>query len=148
MGKVSLAVAVLGAFVQWLPIVRGPLLLHLSSRGLHHLRRSLTRMVRARLRGACARVALLFVLGSFTILLPALAYGSPPDPSWIPGLYDDADCDDVVILATSASADFAPGGIVAPLPGPSLVWNLPELTETAAHDCSACSALPRAPPSA
>src|SRR5215831_5999640 len=82
MGKVSLAVAVLGAFVQWLPIVRGPLALHLSSRGLHHLRKSLTRMVRARLRGACARVALLFILGSFTILLPALAYGSPPDPSW------------------------------------------------------------------
>jgi hypothetical protein len=148
MGKVSIAVVALGVFVQWFPLVRAPLAVYLSDRGLRQLQRSLSRVVRARLRGACARLALLFVLGTFTILLPALAYGSPPDPSWIPGLYDDADYDDVVILATSASADVAPGGVIALLPSPSLVWNLPELTETAAHGCPACSALPRAPPSA
>jgi hypothetical protein len=33
---------------------------------------------------------------------PRLAYASPPDPSWIPGLYDDGDHDDVVVLATTA----------------------------------------------
>jgi hypothetical protein len=32
------------------------------------------------------------------ILLPAIAFASPPDPSWIRGVYDDADFDDVVCL--------------------------------------------------
>ncbi len=39
--------------------------------------------------------------------LPALAYASPPDPSWIPGLYDDADYDDVVGLVTSSTDSVA-----------------------------------------
>jgi hypothetical protein len=30
--------------------------------------------------------------------LSSLAYASPPDPTWIPGVYDDADFDDVVWL--------------------------------------------------
>jgi len=30
--------------------------------------------------------------------LSSLAYASPPDPTWIPGVYDDADFDDVVGL--------------------------------------------------
>ena len=33
-----------------------------------------------------------------------LAYASPPDPSWVKGIYDDADFDDVVGLVTSAKA--------------------------------------------
>jgi len=39
--------------------------------------------------------------------LPALAYASPPDPSWIPGLYDDADYDDVVGLVTPSTDNVA-----------------------------------------
>ena len=35
---------------------------------------------------------------TLTSALPALAQASPPDPSWIPGIYDDADFDDVVTL--------------------------------------------------
>ena len=35
-------------------------------------------------------------------LLTPLAYVSPPDPSWVSGIYDGADYDDVVILITSA----------------------------------------------
>jgi hypothetical protein len=31
-----------------------------------------------------------------------LAYGNPPDPSWIGGIYDDADYDDVVVAVGSA----------------------------------------------
>jgi len=34
-------------------------------------------------------------------LAPA-AHAAPPDQSWIPGLYDDADFDDVVLLITSS----------------------------------------------
>jgi len=30
--------------------------------------------------------------------LSSLAYASPPDPTWVPGVYDDADFDDVVWL--------------------------------------------------
>ena len=30
------------------------------------------------------------------ILLPAIAFANPPDPSWITGIYDDADGDDSV----------------------------------------------------
>ena len=37
---------------------------------------------------------------------PSLAYASPPDPSWIPGIYDDADFDDVVGLATSGASSW------------------------------------------
>jgi len=36
-------------------------------------------------------------------LLTPMAYASPPDPSWIHGLYDDGDFDDVVVLVTSGS---------------------------------------------
>src|SRR5262252_3130128 len=32
------------------------------------------------------------------ILLPAIAFASPPDPSWIAGIYDGADGDDIVTL--------------------------------------------------
>jgi hypothetical protein len=33
-------------------------------------------------------------------LLP-LAHATPPDETWRPGIYDDADSDDVVVLATN-----------------------------------------------
>jgi hypothetical protein len=49
---------------------------------------------------ACLIVLISAILGS----IPALAHASPPDPTWIPGIYDDADFDDVVGLVTSAKA--------------------------------------------
>jgi hypothetical protein len=55
------------------------------------------------LRIALALVVLLGLSG-----LTPLAYASPPDPSWIRGIYDDADYDDVVVLITSAAAVTAP----------------------------------------
>ena len=30
-------------------------------------------------------------------VLPTLCHASPPDPTWVAGLYDDADHDDVVV---------------------------------------------------
>jgi hypothetical protein len=44
-------------------------------------------------------VGLSLVAAALT-LAPA-AYASPPDQSWTPGLYDNADFDDVVLLITS-----------------------------------------------
>ena len=42
--------------------------------------------------------------------LTPLAQASPPDQTWIPGLYDNADYDDVVraVTATIASLDLRP----------------------------------------
>ena len=60
------------------------------------------------------------------ILLPLIAFASPPDPSWIAGIYDgaDGDDDDIVILvyetaATNAAA-LAKSGLLPCLPGISL----------------------------
>jgi hypothetical protein len=58
------------------------------------------------------------------ILLPAVAFASPPDPSWIVGIYDGADGDDSVILVYESAATnaAAPAKIDPPpcLPGISL----------------------------
>ena len=68
--------------------------------------------------------ALIFAIGTLT----TLAYATPPDQTWIGGLYDNADHDDVVLLATSESAteadSFVPGFellriIAASLAGPA-----------------------------
>jgi hypothetical protein len=58
------------------------------------------------LRIACA--LLLLLVGGLT----PLAYASPPDPSWIRGVYDDDDYDDVVVLITSTAATTAPVTVV------------------------------------
>src|SRR5215813_2574930 len=38
------------------------------------------------------------------ILLPTIAFASPPDPSWVAGFYDGADGDDIVSLVYESSA--------------------------------------------
>ena len=56
------------------------------------------------------RLLTLLLLVPFVSLAP-LAYASPPDQTWIGGFYDDADYDDVVLLAMSlvlAFGDMAP----------------------------------------
>ncbi len=52
---------------------------------------------------------LLALIGVLAALTP-LAYASPPDPSWIRGLYDDADFDNVVAFLTSGA------GVIEPFP--------------------------------
>ena len=37
-------------------------------------------------------------------ILPLLAHASPSDPIWLPGIYDDADYDDVIGLLTDTAA--------------------------------------------
>ena len=36
--------------------------------------------------------------------LPLFAHASPPDPIWLPGIYDNADYDDVIGLLTDTAA--------------------------------------------
>jgi hypothetical protein len=59
-------------------------------------------------------LVLLLVLG-FTGLR-AMAEASPPDPLWLPGVYDDADHDDVVlaVLSLDGFRDDAPATLGPP----------------------------------
>src|SRR5215475_12434122 len=59
----------------------------------------------------------LLPIASALILLPAIAFASPPDPSWIAGIYDGADGDDIVSLVYETfAASAAVPSQVGPLP--------------------------------
>ena len=51
------------------------------------------------MRSPWARLSLIVQTCLLIVLLP-LAYATPPDPTWIPGIYDETDQDDVVGLLT------------------------------------------------
>ena len=55
------------------------------------------------------RLLLLLLAGAIVALTPA-ALASPPDQTWLAGLYDDADYDDAVlaVIASIASLDRQP----------------------------------------
>jgi hypothetical protein len=79
-------------------------------------------------------------------ILPALAPASPPDPSWIPGIYDDADDDHVIALITSASGHNAPLAATDIEPRLPLIGTLaPSIERTTAVFC-AFAVQSRAPP--
>src|SRR5262244_3365661 len=42
-------------------------------------------------------------VGAILVLSVVLTYASPPDPLWIPGIYDDHDYDDVVGMVTDGT---------------------------------------------
>jgi len=80
--------------------------------------------------------------------LSSLAYASPPDPTWIPGVYDDADFDDVVWLVVMEkglveSEDLTTLRFVPP---PTLVLLASPEIALASHSVPTVHA--RAPPSA
>lgn len=60
-----------------------------------------------------SRLVALLLLGALAALSP-LAYASPPDPTWIAGLYDDGDSDAVVLLVVDGVSDL-PAASVATL---------------------------------
>lgn len=75
------------------------------------------------------------IIGMLTIvvlMLTPLAEASPPDPTYVAGMWDDADYDDAVILATSSSgathsrieSDVTRSLVVVALvsEGPDAVW--------------------------
>jgi hypothetical protein len=61
-----------------------------------------------------ARWLLLVLLVCYGIL-PLLVFASPPDPVWIPGIYDLADYDDVIVALTDVDAvdDSSPATVPA-----------------------------------
>jgi len=56
------------------------------------------------------------LIGAMLALTPA-AHASPPDQSWIAGLYDNADYDDVVLAVAASIASLD----LRPLPDPQCV---------------------------
>src|SRR5262249_2756213 len=78
--------------------------------------------------------------------LSVLAYASPPDPSWVRGVYDDADSDDVFCLIlpnTWLVDDSAP--VQAPPDFVSLSGELPP-DDLSVAPFSLSAVQPRAPP--
>ena len=80
--------------------------------------------------------------------LPGLAYARPPDSSWIPGFYDDADFDDVVMLVASTSATVGPAVLVDLQPILPVVGRAPSGRERVKHSRPTSLDLARAPPAA
>jgi hypothetical protein len=80
--------------------------------------------------------------------LPILAHASPPDPSWIPGIYDDADYDDVVTLVVSGTGHVAPGSLVDLLLPPRFAGRLLQASEAPPAAFGASAVQSRAPPAA
>ena len=69
------------------------------------------------------RVVVVGLVLTLTSALPALAHASPPDPSWIPGIYDDADFDDVVTLVVMGTGNLLPDA-------PVELWFVPRWVES------------------
>jgi hypothetical protein len=100
-------------------------------------------------RARNAPFRLLIALGALAPgILPALAHASPPDPTWVSGIFDDADFDDVVALATSGTAEFT--GTRPPLlpPAPPCAGRPSPGADGEHPAIPPASARSRAPPSA
>jgi hypothetical protein len=91
-----------------------------------------------------ALVALLLL--AVQSLLPALANASLPDPSWIPGIYDDADDDDLVLLVSSGAGSVTPAVSDSLRPPPRVVGKLGHAPESGRQALRALALHPRAPP--
>ena len=80
-----------------------------------------------------SRVLLLLLIAASLASETALAYASPPDPTWTEGIYDDDDGDDVIISLTWAAwlvdlapqAGLTPRFVAIPLAQPGKVRLLP-----------------------
>lgn len=89
---------------------------------------------------------LAFAVVGLLVSLRALAYASPPDQSWIGGLYDDADYDDVVILVTSTAGTAETARPCAFEPYWTPVWLVAEADDRLVPGPTPSSHRPRGPP--
>ena len=92
------------------------------------------------------RSSLLLVLVGVLVSVTPLAYTSPPDPSWIGGIYDDGDFDDVVVFIVSAAALGEPVVSANARPAPLVIGCAPQAGQMPIPG-PGCSSNPvRAPP--
>jgi hypothetical protein len=89
----------------------------------------------------------LLLVGTVGILTP-IAEASPPDPSWIRGMYDNDDFDDVIGLITFGSGLVAEIVRVEIRPELSIVTAVLTPDDDPVPSHSLASAQPRAPPAA
>jgi hypothetical protein len=87
-------------------------------------------------------IAIALVLG----VLPAMAYASPPDPSWVAGIYDGADYDDVVVLVTLATASVSLAPLADLTPDLRAIEKVPPSVALAIPATLTSVVLPRGPP--
>ena len=101
-------------------------------------------MKRATIPGRLAwAVTLALVVALFT--LTSLCYGSPPDQTWIAGLYDDADHDDVVLEVLDTTA--VPAAVTPQVFAPTLVHEAPAAVDRSVpRPLSLTAQLDRSPP--
>jgi len=92
------------------------------------------------------RVGVIALVLSAQAALSAFAFASPADPSWISGIYDDADYDDMVALATAGTGNVAPVVPAVLRPSPRLAGRVREGGEPAAPVPSASALRIRPPP--
>lgn len=94
-------------------------------------------------------------VGSFTLCvlfvcvmaaLTPLAHASPPDPSWVAGLWDDADYDDIVILITASVGAVEPPLLSDARLGQPVVGFIPPVCEEPVPASTAAANQTRAPP--
>ncbi len=81
-------------------------------------------------------------------ILTPIAQASPPDPSWIRGMYDDNDFDDVIALITSGSGLVSEITRVELRPDRIVITAILPPDDRAVPSLSVASAQPRAPPPA
>ena len=95
-----------------------------------------------------SRLALI-VLGLATLVaLVPLAHISPPDPTWLPGVWDNGDYDDIVALVTSDSS-LVGAGVDSQAGCLSVVLgSVRDVTIGIFTDASLLPDCPRAPPTA
>jgi hypothetical protein len=87
-----------------------------------------------------------WLLVGLMVVLTPMAWASPIDPSWIKGVYDDADFDDVVTYLTSGTIAIPALPVNDLLPALAFVSADPVLDERPAAAPPVASHSPRAPP--
>jgi len=94
-----------------------------------------------------ARIFSLMLLVGVLAALTPLAYGSAPDPSWIRGVYDDDDFDNVVVLITSGAGMAEPVPLDGFRPLPVVVGPVHQVEKETIPVLAFSSNPPRGPPS-
>ena len=92
------------------------------------------------------RSSLLLVLIGVLVSVTPLAYTSPPDPSWIGGIYDGGDFDDVVVFIVSVAALGEPVVSANARPAPLIIGCAPQAGEMPIPSAAFSSNPVRAPP--
>ena len=91
-------------------------------------------------------VSLAFLVCILIIGPSLLAYASPPDPSWVRGVYDDADFDDVVWLIIANVGLIDGAAWMEGRPDFILIWGDVPPDDLSVAPLSPSSSQSRAPP--